>query len=67
MHGENTDWITRGEIIANYIEARVFESFDRCTEFEVMHSSNLNIIEDLNINGDNFEKRQTPSNWKSKS
>ena len=42
IHGEETDWITRAEIILGQAENLTFESFDRFAQFEESKGKTLN-------------------------
>ena len=65
IHGEETDWITRAEIILGKDENPTFEPFDRFAQFEkskgktlselietfaVLRTKNLDILDEMNLN-----------------
>jgi DinB family protein len=74
IHGEETDWIPRAQIILEHGEARAFEPFDRFAqfekskgkstielldEFESLRKVNLAVLEQMNITPDQLAQRGT--------
>ncbi len=70
IHGEETDWITRAEIILAQAENRTFEPFDRFAQFEiskgktldelietfsVLRMRNLETLREMNLTGDKLK------------
>lgn len=57
IHGEETDWIPRAEIILKQGENRTFESFDRVAQFDGSNNKSLNdlITEFSHLRNTNLE------------
>jgi hypothetical protein len=58
IHGEETDWITRAEIIMGQAENRVFDKYDRLAQFERSRGKSLNdlLTEFAHLRSANLER-----------
>ena len=74
IHGEQTDWIPRAEIILEHGEAKAFEPFDRYAQFEkskgksiaelldefqALRERNLEMLEQMSLTPDKLSLRGT--------
>jgi len=74
IHGEETDWITRAEIILGQGENPIFEPFDRFAQFEkskgktlnelietfaVLRTKNLAILREMNLTEEKLKLKGT--------
>ena len=74
IHGEETDWIPRAEIILGQGENSIFEAFDRFAQFEkskgktlnelietfaVLRTKNLGILREMNLTDEKIKLKGT--------